>query len=172
MSILGNLFRGNSEANAVKFRETLGLIDFGITANVLAVAGQWNHIGKLTIPAQQRKCWGGNDSNGTPYASGMAAYIKLVNESGVQLTGNFRLCVADANYLNIKPLLKESSAKFSASKYDRTQAVLIPETGLFVKEDSILLIQYMPPSTDNETIDYDGTGSEVSLPVTTISEGL
>ena len=151
------------------FPRTLGLSDFGITANVVCQANQWNKVGTLTVPAQQLIAFGSNDPTGGASIAGSPAYIKLVAETGTALTGKIRLVVSDANELKINTIKEETLARFSADVSDRTKAVLLPLSGLYAGEDSKLTIQYYPPSDSAETIDYDGTGSEISMPVTVLA---
>lgn len=155
--------------NLRAFPKTLGLSDFGVTANVTCQAGQWNKVGTLTVPAQQMVAFGANDPIGGASIAGTPAYINLVAETGTALTGKIRLAVTDANELNTKVIKEDTLARFASSETDRTKAVLLPLTTPYAKEDSKLLVLYYPPSTSAETIDFDGTGAKISIPVTVLA---
>ena len=148
-----------------RFPQTLRVADF-MSANQTAIAGKFTEIGVYTVLAQQEVAWGANDPIGGASVAGKVAYIKLVDTTNTQLNGLIRLTMQNANGINKKTIIEETTAKFSASNTSRTSALLLPEQPYRAKQDSKLTIEFKTDSATNVTVDYDGTDMSIELPVT------
>lgn len=147
-----------------KFKRTYSLTDFGMTADVAVSANTWQVVGSVTVPAQQEVTFGSNDPIGGASVAGAPCYIRFDKEPGTQLQGKIRLSLSNANQTNVVDVMEESTQRLSASVSDRTQAVLLPEYPMRVGQDSLLLIKFY--SATAVTIDYNGTNTSGSIPVT------
>jgi hypothetical protein len=149
------------------FKRIYNLTDFGVTADVVCQPSQWNRVGTVTVPAQQMITFGADDPTGGSSRAGSPCYIKFDDAADAQLHGKVRLSISDANELNEVVVIEERTARLSADVSDRTKAVLLPEyTRAYAKEDSKLHIKFYPDSSSAVTIDYNGTETDASIPVT------
>lgn len=155
---------------ATKFRRVYNASNFtGIaTADVVCPAYQWTAVGKLTVPAQQAVAWGATDIiNGGQ--TGSAIYLRFDEDvgAGTQIHGVVRFAVSNATETDIKVIAEERTERLSASTtYDRGIAVLLPESKIFAKQDSKLIIYFYPDGASSKTIDYNGTNTKIVAPVT------
>lgn len=160
------LFKRQNSGASQRFPRIYGLTDFGITANKTALAGQYNKIGEVTVPAQQQITFGANDPIGGGSIAGRSCYIRLDNESGVQLNGKIRFAITNANETNTIIVSEERTEKLAADQNDRMKAVLLPEFASRAREDSKLQILFYPDGSSTVTVDYDGTNTKILVPVT------
>lgn len=160
---------GNSRKAKQRFQRTYNEDDFMSSATLTAVAGQWNTIGTITVPAQQEVTFGYGGS--APTDTRGSAYLKI-NLGGANpattdfIAGKIRLSLTDANQLNEVVVMEERTERFSADTSDRTKALMVGEFRTRAREDSKLLIKYYPDSATNQTLYRDGTSSQILLPVT------
>lgn len=147
-----------------KFVKTLSATDFGLTADKAYTTAQWNTIGSYTVPAQQEVTFGANDPTGGASIAGRAVYVAIYNTT-VQVHGLVRFALTNANQTNTIVVMEESTIRLSASRYDRTLAVLLPEYPTRAKQDSKLLVLFYP-SGASDTIDYDNTNTVWQIPAT------
>lgn len=156
---------GMNKPQKQKFRRSYTLTDFGVTANVSVPAGSWTKIGTVTVGAQTECTFGANDAVGGASVAGAPVYLRVDNTSGSQLHGKIRFALANATETNVVVVMEETTQRLSASSTgDRTLSVLLPEYPMRSREDSKLLIQMYSASA--VTIDYDGTNTAGTIPVT------
>lgn len=149
------------------FPRVLNATDFGLTADKVAQPSVWNDIMSLTVPAQQAITFGATELvGGGP--NGLPAYIALYTSAAAAIEGKIRLVITDANETRSTTILEERTEKLRASQYDRTQAVLLPEAGVYAGQDSKLKIRFYPDSATAVTINYNATNTKVLLPVTVL----
>lgn len=160
----GNIL-GQKKSAKQKFKRTYNASDFGLTADVTCQPSQWSKIGTVTVPAQQEVTFGSNDAVGGASVAGSAVYLRI-DSTSAQLSGKIRFALTNANETNTVVVLEESTGRLSADVNDRTKAVLMPEYPMRAKEDSKLLILFYPSGSSAVTIDYDGTNTAYSIPVT------
>ncbi len=163
--ILNNLFGGFGQGKArQRFPRVYGKSDFGLTADVVCVSAKWSKVGEVTVPAQQELTYGVTEiiNGGT---TGHPCYLRLDDTSG-QLTGKIRFYLSDANEVNKRLVLEESTARLSSSASDRTTAVLLNEFAGTVGEDSKLIVEYYNDMGASKTVDFDDADTIFSIPVT------
>lgn len=161
-----NIFNKPANNGMQKFRRTYNFTDFGMTANVSVPASTWTKIGSLTVGAQQQVTFGCNDPTGGSSIAGAPVYLRVDCDNPTsQLQGKIRFSLSNANETNEIVVMEESTQRLSASSTgDRTIAVLLPEYPARAGQDSKLKI--LMYSTSAVTIDYDGTSTSASIPVT------
>jgi len=166
MGLLNNLLGGgNAQPQLQKFKRTYTLADFGVTANVSIPANSWTSLGTVTVPAQQQVTFGSNDPVGGGSVAGAPVYIQMdTTTEDTRVSGKVRLAITNANETNTVVVMEETTQKMASSRDDRTKAVLLPEYPLRAKEDSKLQILIF--CTGAQTLDYDATDTEWSIPVT------
>lgn len=143
-----------------RFKRTLNKTDMGLTATTLSTT-QFLQIMAYTVPAQQVLAWGNNEvTNGG--VQGAVAYIDMQTVAPADIDGVIRLSITDASGFQKFVIVEERSEKFRASQYDRTQGVLLPESDIKAKQDSILLVEMLGDAADLINI----AASTVLLPVT------
>lgn len=148
-----------------KFPRVYNITDFGITANVTCQAYAWNKVGSVTVPAQQQVTFGNGSS--APTDTRGVLYIKIDNTSDVELTGKWRLALANANETNIVVVSEIRTENASAgSTYSTEISYRLGEFGARAKEDSKLILYFYPDGASAVTIDYDGTDTKFIVPVT------
>lgn len=162
--MLGKFFRQERESRQ-RFIRTLYTNDW-ITANVTCQPSQWNKLASYTVPAQQEITFGGNDPVGGSSIAGRTVYMRIDNTSGTELHGKVRFALTNANETNTVVVLEEHTSKLDADQNDRTKAVVLPEYPMRAKEDSKLQILFYPDDASAVTVDYDGTNTKLSIPVT------
>jgi hypothetical protein len=160
-----------------KFQRTYGYADFGITSDKTCVAGQWNVVGRLVVPAGQLITFGANEATSLQGGSGAPVYLRFDNSSGQQLHGVVRFAITNATQTRIEVVAEFRTEKLSAdsSTYlDRNKAALLPEGGvyagkpLYAQKDSQLQILFYPDSSSNVVIAANATNGKALIPVTII----
>ena len=152
---------------AQKFPRTANKEDFNLVSDKTALAGQWNRIGELVVPAQQKICFGyGGIVNGVDTRG--VLYIDLKDGTGNQLNGWIRLAVTDATEVKQVIILEERIERLRASATDRNQAYLLGETQVWAKEDSKLLILFKPDGNNDVTV--SAANSTMYVPITVLVE--
>ena len=147
------------------FPRTAALADFGITADVVVQPNSFGLVGTLTVLAQQVIGFGANDViNGG--LTGQAVYLALYNTSGVQITGRVRFVVSNAQGTKTQVVGEYRTERLSADANDRNKAVLMPLQQPLARQDDKLLIMLLPDGSSAVTIDYDGTNTEILIPIT------
>ena len=164
VNIFNMLGLSPSKSNKQVFKRTYDLVDFGLSADVILATAKWTEFGTVTVPAQQEITFGSNDPNGAPNVAGSPVYMKLMDTSAAVIKGKIRFALTNANETNTIVVLEETLARLSADISDRNKAVLLPEYPTRVGEDSKLLLTAYVAST--KTIDFDGTDTIASIPVT------
>ena len=116
------------------------------------------------VPAQQvvrvgtGAIRGGVDDRGVFFMS-----IKDNSTTPVQVDGDYRITYLDANELK-KVVVKEgSTANVRSSKTERDASNVLPETGPGAREDSYVVIEFLPYENGKVVADEN---SEIELPVT------
>jgi len=151
-------------------------IDEFMSADVtISSTKQWNKIGTLTVPAQQRIAFGFGGVGGGVDTRGQG-YIKIWTQERDNLGtypidtgyiwGKIRLAISNNNETDVRVVLEERTERFNADQNDRTKCVLLGETRPMAKEDSKLLIYYYPDDALAEILDINGTNSQILIPVT------
>lgn len=136
------------------------------TADVVCQPSMWNKIGYITVSAQTFAQFGSNSAVGG-VASGNPIYLRFDDSTATQLHGKVRFAVANATETNVNVVLEERTNRLSASSTgDRTIAPLMPESLPLAKEDSKLIVYFYPDSATAVTVDYNGTNTAMSIPVT------
>lgn len=140
-----------------KFIKTAILSDFTMATTVALVAGQYVDLMTMKIPAQQLREFG---SSGIINGVDDRGVFKLsVNKAGpTNLPGSARLVVRDANGVVSNFIREDRSA-------DLSTGVKVGETKLWAKQDSYLVIQYMPDASDTAT----KADSTASVPLTIVT---
>lgn len=172
--VLGNLFNSvksiagvGGATNNIGFRKKLVNADFGLTANVTCVAGQYTQIGEYTVPAQQLIAFGYGTPNEGNGANQGYVYVRIDDTSGA-MAGTLRLVQSNAQGTKRIVVAEERTETFKASETDRTLAMPLPEQIQFPKvgEDSKLVIEFKPDGASDLTLDYDATETKYRIPVT------
>jgi hypothetical protein len=147
------------------FPRTVGLADFGITADVVVQPYDFGKVGSLTVPAQQVIGFGANDViNGG--LTGQAVYLAFYTTGGVVIEGQVRFEVSNATGTRKTVVGEYRTERLRADQNDRTKAVLMPLRGPLAKQDDILRILFYPDGASAVTIDYDGTNTNLLVPIT------
>lgn len=159
------------------FQRVLNISDFdsGTTDVSISATPIWNKIYTLTVPAQQQIAWGFGTARGNVDTRGQA-YLKVWTQARDDAStypletgyihGKIRLAVANANETDVRIVREERTERFSADASDRSKAVLLEETRPRAGEDSKLLIYYYPDDSVAQTLDQDGTNTQLLMPVT------
>jgi hypothetical protein len=150
----------------VKFPRVYNATNLGLTANVTLQPGSYQQVTKLKIGAKQVATWGiGNVGNGVD--SREPAYIKLCDSADAAIDGTIRLSIADANFLNVVPVIEQRSERFYSSINDKSSALLIGEyVAMYAGQDSYLLVEMYIDASSAKTIVYNATSTKIILPIT------
>ena len=161
--------------NLKPFERVLNVSDLMAADVSISSTPIWNKIMTLTVPAQQQIAWGYGNTAGGVDTRGQA-YIKVwVQERDASGTypletgyihGKIRLANTNALETNTVIVLEERTERFSADTSDRRKAVLLAEQTVKSREDSKLIVQYYPDDSLAQTLDIDGTSTQILLPVT------
>lgn len=163
--MLGNIFGRRTNDVGEKFPRIYSTADW-FTADKVCQPDQWNKVGEVTVPAQQRITFGANDPIGGSSIAGRTTYLRFDNSSATQLHGKIRFAITNANETKTVVVLEENTRKLSADENDRTKAVVLPEYPTKAKEDSKLQILFYPEDSSAVTVDQDGTNTSLLIPVT------
>lgn len=155
---------GNNKNKLTPFPKVENLTYFGLTANVVAQPGIFTKFGSKTVLAGQKIAFGIGKLGATD--SREVAYIRIDNESGVQLHGKIRLVLSDPQEIHRQVVAELRTEKLSADQNDKTKGLLLEEYPIVAREDSLLLIEFYPDSDSAVTIDFDGTNTKMLIPLT------
>jgi len=149
------------------FPRTFSLSNFsGIAiADVVCPAGKYTQVGVFTVPAQQAIAWGNN----VAYSGGVQGnpvFIDFRDSSDAKINGTIRLQISDANETNVQAVMEERTERLAADANDRTKAVLLPMDMRFARQDSKLIIAFLPDGSSSKTIQYNATNTKGILPIT------
>jgi len=157
------------------YKQSLTDVDFNLdssdaTDDVTVTAGKWNKVVAYTVPAQQAVAVGYNEAAQGGLQGGIV-YVRFDNASGGgQIEGKIRVAVTDANEVNRRVLVEDTTARFSASATDRNSALLLPEQAIRAKEDSKIEIWLYPESLSGGMatgdVDASDADTKIQLPVT------
>lgn len=152
------------------FRKTLTLNDFtGIaTANQTAINGQWVDFGALSVLAGQEYAFGQNIPAGATI-HGAPIYLRIDNESGVQIHGKCRLVYQNPQQTKSVVVFEESTYRLDdGSTGDLTLSPLLSEYPVRVPEDGRLVLQFNSDGVagTTQTMDYNGTNTRAAIPST------
>ena len=144
--------------------KTLKLHNFTETFNGKVTDKTTWLMAKYKVPAQQvirvgtGAIRGGVDDRGVFFMS-----IKDNATTPAQVDGDYRITYLDANELK-KVVVKEgSTANVRTSKTARDASNVLPETGPGAREDSYVVIEFLPYESGKTISDAN---SEIELPIT------
>lgn len=154
-----------------KFQETLTALDFaGIgTANQTSINGQFVKVGTKTVLAGQQIAFGQNVALGGTNVFGAPIYVRIDNESGTQIHGKFRLVYLNPQETKKIVIYSQSSHRLDdASGGSVDTSPVIPEYPIRVPEDGKLILEFDSAGVagTTQTLDFDGTNTRLSIPVT------
>lgn len=140
-----------TKKNAADFSAGTGATDISL------VASKWNEFGTLTVPAQQAIQVGVGvvTPNGTD--SRERAVIRIDSTAG-QITGKFRIRVADANENREETVVEGLYSEFSGS------GKLLGVSEVTAFEDDKIKLECYPDAT--VTLDYSDSNNDIQIPVT------
>jgi len=142
------------------FKRTYTEDDF-MAKDVSVLAGKFNKVGEVVVPAQQEVTFG----QGVPQQPENQGYlyIHFQNATPATVEGLVRLAISNANETQITIVYEERTEKLRGSKTDRTLMIPLPE---FVRrrarEDDRLQILLKPDA--NNTVAKANT--DLLVPVT------
>jgi len=117
---------------------------------------------QMKTPAQSLLCFGTGGIVGGVDDRGVFKMI-LKDNSNAPITGTLRLYVTNASFLEKKVIFEDRMERLAES--DIQKAFRLAESGILVKEDSYLVMEFKADASD-KTIDL--TKSEALIPITTL----
>jgi len=125
------------------------------------VAGDFQTIAKLVVPAQQFMTFGaGNIIDGVDDRS--ILYCKTMDDAGNEIKGTLRLVLADANEVRKVVVVEVRSEQVTASKTDLNNSYKLAQYPAWAKEDSKLLIEFKP----DKGFKFSKANSDYQIPIT------
>lgn len=141
------------------FERYFSRYDFGMllaSTDVVLPINKYTEVGSYQVGAKQIVAFGaGEIANGVD--SRRTASIDLQDTSSATIPGKCRLCVADANLIQVVPVVEDLLSNWTAG-------VKLARQALRAGEDGYLKIQVIPDAA--ATLDMSDTGSVVNIPVT------
>lgn len=146
------------------FRTVKTLNDFTeVKDGATLVAGDFQTIAKLVVPAQQFMTFGaGNIVNGVDDRG--ILYCKTMDGSTTpaEIKGTVRLVLADANEVKKVVVVEVRSEQVTASKTDANNSYKLAQYPAWAKEDSKLIIEFKP----DKTFTFSKANSDYQIPIT------
>jgi len=142
--------------------KTLKLHNFTTTFDGKTTDTETWLMAKYKVPAQQVVRVGTGAIRGGVDDRGVF-FMSIKDSTNAQVDGDYRITYLDANELK-KVVVKEgSTANVRSSKTERDASNVLPETGPGAREDSYVVIEFLPYENGKVVADVN---SEIELPVT------
>ena len=144
------------------FKTVKTLNDFSeVKDGATLVAGDFQTIAKLVVPAQQLMTFGaGNIIDGVDDRS--ILFAKTMDDAGNEVKGTLRLVLADANEVKKVVVVEVRSEQVTASKTDANNSYKLAQYPAWAKEDSKLIIEFRP----DKAFKFSKANSDYQIPIT------
>jgi len=144
------------------FKTVKTLNDFSeVKDGATLVAGDFQTIAKLVVPAQQLMTFGaGNIIDGVDDRA--ILYAKTMDDNGNEIKGTLRLVLADANEVKKVVVVEVRSEQVTASKTDANNSFKLAQYPAWSKEDSKLIIEFKP----DKGFKFSKANSDYQIPIT------
>lgn len=135
-----------------EFPVTFRLEDFGFTADVVMLAGEWNRIGAYTVEAGMEYCMGRRDDG--------YVYIMMDHTDSAQFHGRIRFVVANPAETR-REVVAEYGTRTMGDASDKTKKPRFPLSPPWVTQDSKIIVEIDPES--DKTLDFGLSLSAIDL---------
>ena len=154
------------------FPRTLTKADFQIVsgssgignADVTVTAGVFNELGRFTVQAQTFATFGQNASANFPENQGKW-FVDLEDTGGADMDGLIRLSLRNAQGTTTRVITEQRTEVLSENATDTTKQIHLPETQLWVGEDSQLLLEFQPDSAPTLIVDTNETNILIDVTI-------